>query len=61
MLQAGVIGAVLINQPSTYQTASLSMNEPLTRTLAGDVGPPRALVRFAPDAKISDVTALLNP
>src|SRR3984885_3567590 len=32
LLQAGVIGAVLMkNQPSTYQTASLSMNEPITR------------------------------
>jgi len=59
VLQAGVIGAVLVKQPLTYKTASLSMNEPLTRTLAGDVGPPRALVRFAPDAKISDITALL--
>src|ERR1700733_7084983 len=32
LLQAGVIGAVLMkNQTSTYQTASLSMNEPVTR------------------------------
>ena len=61
--QAGVIGAVLINdQPgSTFQTASLSMNEPLTRTLSGNsVGPPQALVRFAPDTKISDIMALLS-
>ncbi|HEY7842834.1 MAG TPA: hypothetical protein VID30_04030 [Bradyrhizobium sp.] len=59
--QAGVIGAVLIkNQSSTFQTASLSMNEPITRNLAGDVAPPRALVRFTPDARISDITALLD-
>jgi hypothetical protein len=62
MLQAGVIGAVLMkNQGATYQTASLSMNEPsLTRNLAGDAAPPRALVRFAPDAKIADINALLD-
>jgi len=61
LLQAGVIGAVLIkNQSSTFETASLSMNEPITRNLAGDVRPPRALVRFTPDARISDITALLD-
>jgi hypothetical protein len=62
VLQAGVIGAVLMkNQGATYQTASLSMNEPsLTRNLAGNTAPPRALVRFAPDAKIADINALLD-
>jgi hypothetical protein len=61
VLQAGVIGAVLIkNQSSTFETASLSMNEPITRDLAGKVAPPRALVRFTPDARISDITALLD-
>ena len=62
VLQAGVIGAVLMkNQGATYQTASLSMNEPsLTRNLADDVVPPRALVRFASDAKIADINALLD-
>jgi len=62
VLQAGVIGAVLINQlGSTFQTASLSMNEPTTRTLSGKSdGPPQALVRFAPDTKISDIMALLS-
>lgn len=61
LAQAGVIGAVLIkNQPSTFQTASLSMNEPATRSLVGEVGPPRALVRFVPDARVSDITALLD-
>jgi hypothetical protein len=60
LLQAGVIGAVLVkNQNSTFQTASLSTNEPITRDLAGGV-PPRALVRFAPDARIADITALLD-
>ena len=61
VLQAGVIGAVLLkNQTSTYQTASLSMNEPITRELGAAQTPPRALVRFAPEAKISDITALLD-
>jgi len=60
LLQAGVIGAVLMkNQTSTYQTASLSMNEPVTRAL-GPEAPPRALVRFVPDARVADITALLD-
>jgi hypothetical protein len=60
LLQAGVIGAVLVkNQNSTVQTASLSMNEPVTRAL-GPEAPPRALVRFAPDARVADITALLD-
>jgi hypothetical protein len=60
LLQAGVIGAVLVkNQNSTFQTASLSMNEPITRAL-GPEAPPRALVRFAPDARVADITALLD-
>ena len=60
LLQAGVIGAVLVkNQTSTFQTASLSMNEPITRAL-GPEAPPRALVRFAPDARVADITALLD-
>jgi hypothetical protein len=60
LLQAGVIGAVLMkNQNAPFQTASLSTNEPLTRDLA--VGAPmRALVRFAPDARVADITALLD-
>jgi len=60
VLQAGVIGAVLVNEPANYQTASLSMNEPITRTLSPEVGPPRVLVRFAPEARIADVNALLE-
>ena len=60
VLQAGIIAAVLVNnRPSTFETASLSMNEPITRDLAA-ASSPRALVRFAPDARIGDVTALLD-
>jgi hypothetical protein len=61
LLQAGVIGAVLMkNQNAAFQTASLSTNEPLTRDLSVGAPPPRALVRFAPDARIADITALLD-
>jgi hypothetical protein len=61
LLQAGVIGAVLMNQSSTYQTASLSTSEPITRELtAAATAPPRALVRFSPDAKVGEITALLD-
>jgi anti-sigma factor RsiW len=64
LLQAGVIGAVLVkNQTASFQTASLSVNEqsgPITRDLGGLVAPPRALVRFAPDARVADITALLD-
>jgi hypothetical protein len=62
LLQAGVIGAVLMkNQGSSFQTASLSIEErgaPITRDLGG--GAPRALVRFSDDARISDIKTLLN-
>jgi hypothetical protein len=68
LLQAGIIGAVLMKtQPATYQTASLSVNEraapanePLTRALGPQIAPTRALVRFAPDTRIADITALLD-
>ena len=60
LLQAGVIGAVLVkNQSATFETASLSNNEPVTRGL-GPEAPPRALVRFAADARVADITALLD-
>jgi hypothetical protein len=60
VLQAGVIGAVLVeNQIATYQTASLSTNEPTTRAQRPE-SPPRALVRFVPDARVADITALLD-
>ncbi|WP_291845250.1 hypothetical protein [Bradyrhizobium sp.] len=65
LLQAGVIGAVLMqNKTSSFQTASLSMNAPasapITRDIGSSLAPPRALVRFAPEARISDITALLD-
>ena len=60
LLQAGVIGAVLVkNQTSSFQTASLSTNAPITREL-GATAAPFALVRFAPEARIADITALLD-
>jgi hypothetical protein len=63
LLQAGVIGAVLMkNQNSTFQTASLDLTEksaPITRDLGG-AAPPRLLVRFTPDARVADITALLD-
>jgi hypothetical protein len=63
LLQAGVIGAVLMkNQTASFQTASLSLNQtaaPLTRDIGAPV-PPRALVRFAPDARMSDINTLLD-
>jgi anti-sigma factor RsiW len=60
LLQAGVIGAVLFKnqQSDSFQTASLSVDEPMTRSLVPDA--PHALVRFAPDARVSDITALLD-
>jgi anti-sigma factor RsiW len=59
LLQAGVIGTLVTNQPASFRTASLSMDEPVTRSL-GVEAPPRALVRFAPDARVADITALLD-
>jgi anti-sigma factor RsiW len=60
LLQAGVIGAVLVkNQTASYQTASLSTNDSITRAL-GPEAPPRALVRFVPEARVADITALLD-
>jgi len=62
LLQAGVIGVVLIkNHNASYQTASLDLND--RAAIVRDVGagtPPRALVRFAPDARIADINALLD-
>jgi anti-sigma-K factor RskA len=64
LLQAGVIGAVLMKGGQTYQTASLTVNEraaaPMTRELSAGGTPPRALVRFAPEAKMADINALLD-
>ncbi len=59
LLQAGVIGALLTSdRPASFQTASLSTDEPTTRGFG--VGLPRALVRFVPGARFSDITALLD-
>ncbi len=77
LLQAGLIGTVLMKpRPATYETASLSTNEPTTRAQGqlstnepqsepltralGQQSPPRALVRFAPAARVADITALLD-
>jgi hypothetical protein len=61
LLQAGVIGAVLVkNQNASYQTASLSANDAITRELGAAAAPPRALVRFTPEARVADITALLD-
>jgi anti-sigma factor RsiW len=60
LLQAGIIGAVLMKtQTATFQTASLSTGAPITREL-GAAAPSRALVRFTPEARVADVTALLD-
>jgi anti-sigma factor RsiW len=62
LLLAGVIGAVLIkSQNASYQTASLDLNDraAITRDLGAGT-PPRALVRFAPDARMADINALLE-
>ena len=60
VLQAGIVAVMLMNnRPASFETASLSMNEPIIRALT--VAPsPRALVRFTPDARIGDITALLD-
>jgi anti-sigma factor RsiW len=56
LLQGGVIGAMWMKQTDTFQTASLSGNE---RGISAERGPV-ALVRFAADAKVADVTAFLD-
>ena len=76
LLQAGVIGAVLMrSEPASFQTASLDAAEqrsapsaavapsaPITRDLGASVAaaPTRLLVRFTPDARIADISALLD-
>ncbi|MHB8266970.1 hypothetical protein [Bradyrhizobium sp.] len=53
LVQAGVIGAILAKQQGgTFQTASLSGPKQETG--------PQAFVRFAPDARVSDITAFLD-
>jgi len=62
LLQAGVIGAVLMkNQSASFQTASLDLSDRATMTRDLGAGtPPRALVRFAPEARMADINALLD-
>jgi anti-sigma factor RsiW len=62
VLQAGVIAAMLAKDDGShsFQTAShRTENAPLTRGLATEPGP-QALVRFAPDARMSDISTLLD-
>ncbi|OKO90423.1 hypothetical protein AC629_04385 [Bradyrhizobium sp. NAS80.1] len=60
LLQAGIIGIVLMKtQTATFETASLSIGAPVTREL-GAAAPARALVRFTPEARVADITALLD-
>jgi hypothetical protein len=49
------------SQNASYQTASLNLNDraAITRDLGAGT-PPRALVRFAPDARMADINALLE-
>ena len=56
-----MIGAVLVKNQTCHVPDRVAErpNEPITRDLAGGT-PPRALVRFAPDARIADITALLD-
>jgi hypothetical protein len=72
MLQAGVIGTVLMQRDTrTFQTASYeaapspaSAPTTVTRSLApaptSTEAPTRLFVRFAPTARVSDITALLD-
>jgi len=61
LLQAGIIGAVLMKtQTATFQTASLSTSSSITRELGAAAAPSRALVRFTPEARVGDITALLD-
>ncbi len=62
VLQAGVIAAMLAKDEGgrSFQTASYrAPNRPLTRGLEAESGP-QALVRFAPDARMSDINAFLD-
>jgi hypothetical protein len=60
VLQSGIIAAVLMNnRPASFEIASLRTNEPITRDLAAAT-PSRVLVRFVPDARMGDITALLD-
>src|SRR5882757_5366590 len=61
LVQAGVIGAILAKQQGgTFQTASLSGPRETAARTPGQESGPRAFVRFAPDARVSDITAFLD-
>jgi len=61
LLQAGVIGAILATQQGgAFQTASLSGPKETRVVSLGQESAPRAFVRFAPDARVSDITAFLD-
>lgn len=51
LLQAGVIGAVLMRQPGNFQTAAFD---------GRNDGGLRALVRFVPEARVADITQFLE-
>jgi len=60
LLQAGVIGAVLVNNQQggvTYQTAS--HQDAASATASARAAGTSALVRFAPEARASDITQFL--
>lgn len=62
VLQAGVIAAMLTKDDGgqSFRTASHSAPDaPLIRGLAVEAGP-KALVRFAPDARMSDISTFLD-
>ena len=60
LLQAGVIGAILAKQQSrNIPDRVAGPKETIVRSL-GQQTPPRAFVRFAPDARVSDITAFLD-
>lgn len=66
VLQAGVIGTMLTkdNGGHSFHTASYQArpapDAPLTRGLEADASGPQALVRFAPDTRVSDINAFLD-
>jgi anti-sigma factor RsiW len=75
LVQAGIIGVVLLRpQTATFHTAELDINRPeraapappsapLTRALGlqtAMAAPVHALVRFAPNTSVSDITTLLD-
>ncbi|MBS0529807.1 MAG: hypothetical protein JSS22_10515 [Proteobacteria bacterium] len=62
LLQAGVIGAMLAKDDGagSFKIASYNVpGAPLTRGLEAGSGP-QALVRFAPDARVSDINQFLD-